>query len=363
MKFWEIGKRNLKEIYRNPVLLGFLLGMPLAFMLVFVAATGGGQVGPIAMSVVDEDSSENSTAFIQYVGSDIGGASAIELSEPIYSEESQAQQDLDEGKISFYLLIPSGFQAAQQTQQTINLELIYKAADPMLGLQLKPLIEAVGSEFLGVAPPFNVELKETESKIKNLAVNFYAPGIVVFGLMILISTAAEIIAGDREKGFLARMFTTPVKPSDFILGYTLPFIPVLILSTLIYLGVGMALGLTVVGNLGHAFLIFFLIGLCGIGLGMIVGSLVKSESQAGVSWIFIVPIAMISGTMFTVEYMPSALRSVAGVLPFIHAVDASRAVINGSSFSAIVSDIYWLVGWAVALFAAGILLFRRTMVS
>jgi ABC-2 type transport system permease protein len=143
----------------------------------------------------------------------------------------------------------------------------------------------------------------------------------------------------------------------------LPFIPVLIVSTLLYLGVGMALGLTVVGNLGHAFLIFFLVGLCGIGTGMIVGSLVKSESQAGVSWLFIVPMAMISGAWFTVDRMPSALRSVAEALPFIHAIDASRAVLNGSSFSAIVIDIYWLVGWAVALFAAGILLFRRTMVS
>jgi len=359
MNFWEIGKRNLKEISRNPVLLGFLLGMPVAFMLVFCAAAGGGQAGPIAMSIVDEDHSQNSSAFIQYLGS----TEAIELNEPVYSEESQAQEDLEDGRISFYLLIPSGFEEAQQAQQTINLELVYKGADPMLGLQIKPIIEAVGSEFLGVAPPLNVELTATESKIKNPAVNFYAPGIVVFGLMILISTAAEIIAGDREKGFLARMFTTPARPWDFILGYSLPFIPVLIISTLIYLGVGMALGLTVVGNLGYAFLIFFLIGLCAIGIGMIVGSLVKSGSQAGVSWLFIVPIAMISGTMFTVEYMPSALRSVAGALPFIHAVDASRAVLNGSSFSAIILDLYWLIGWAVVLFAAGILLFRRTMVS
>ena len=359
MKFWEIGKRNLKEIYRNPVLLGFLLGMPVAFMLVFCAAAGGGQASPIALSIVDEDRSQTSSAFIQYLGS----VEAIELNEPIYSEKSQAQEDLEDGRISFYLFIPSGFQAAQQTQQTINLELVYKAADPMIGLQVKPIIEAVGSEFLGVAPPLNVELKGTESKIKNPAVNFYAPGIVVFGLMILISTAAEIIAGDREKGFLARMFTTPARPWDFILGYSLPFIPVLIVSTLIYLGVGMALGLTVVGNLGHAFLIFFLIGLCSIGIGMIVGSLIKSESQAGVSWIFIVPIAMISGAWFSTEGMPSAVKSVAGALPFIHAIDASRAVINGSSLSAIMPDLYWLVGWAVVLFAVGIVLFRRTMVS
>jgi len=359
MKFWEIGKRNLKEISRNPVLLGFLLGMPVAFMLVFVAAAGGAQAGPIALSVVDEDRSQSSSAFVQYLGS----TEAIQLNEPIYDEESQAQEDLENGEISYYLLIPSGFQQAQQTQQAINLELIYKAADPMTGLQLKPIIEAVGTGFLGVAPPLNVELKGTESLIKNPAVNFYFPGIAVYGLMILIATAAEIIAGDREKGFLSRMFTTPARPSDFILGYSLPFIPVLIISALVYLGVGMGLGLTVVGNLGHAFLIFFLIGLCAIGIGMIVGSLIKSESQAGISWLFIVPMAMISGAWFTVDRMPSALKSIADVRPFIHAIDACRAVVNGSSFSAISLDIYWLVGWAVVLFATGILLFRRTMVS
>jgi len=359
MKFWEIGKRNLKEISRNPVLLGFLLGMPVAFMLVFVAAAGGQQASPIAMSVVDEDGSQYSSAFTQTLGS----IEAIELNEPVYSEETQAQEDLENGEISYYLLIPSGFEQAQQTQQTINLELIYKAADPMLGLQLKPIIEAVASQFLGITPPVNVELKGTESKIKNPAVNFYFPGIAVYGLMILIATAAEIIAGDREKGFLSRMFTTPARPSDFILGYSLPFIPVLIISALVYLGVGMALGLTIVGNLGHAFLIFFLIGLCAIGVGMIVGSLIKSESQAGISWLFIVPMAMISGAWFTVDRMPSALKSIAGALPFIHAIDAARAVVNGSSFSAITLDIYWLVGWAVVLFAVGIVLFRRTMVS
>ena len=359
MNFWAIGKRNLKEIYRDPVLLGFLLGMPVAFMLVFCAAAGSAQASPIALSVVDEDHSQNSSAFTQCLGS----MDAIELNQPIYSAESQAQENLQDGKISFYLLIPSGFQAAQHGNQTINLELVYKAADPMTGLQLKPMIEAVASQFLGLAPPLNVDLKGTESRIKNPAVNFYAPGIAVYGLMILISTAAGIIAGDRERGFLSRMFTTPAKPWDFILGYSLPFIPVLIISTLIYLGVGIALGLTIVGNLGHAFLVFFLIGLCSIGIGMIVGSLVKSESQTGISWLFIVPMAMLSGAWFTVDRMPSALKSIAGVLPFIHAIDASRAVLNGSSFSAIILDIYWLVGWAVVLFMAGIMLFRRTMVS
>ena len=359
MKFWEIGKRNLKEIYRDPVVLGFLLGMPIAFMLVFCSAFGGEHASPISMSIVDEDRSRTSAAFIQCLGS----IEAIELNEPIYSEKSQAQEDLENGKIAFYLLLPSGFEEAKQAQQPVNLELAYKAADPMIGLQVKPIIEAVGSKFLGIPVPLNIELKGRESKIENETANFFFPGIAVFGLMILIATGAMIIAGDRERGFLDRMLTTPARPWDFILGYSLPFIPVLIVSTLIYLGIGMAMGLTIVGNLGLAFLIFFLIGLCSIGIAMIVGTLLKSESQAPICWVFIVPLAMISGAWFSVEGMPSAIKSIAGVLPFIHAIDASRSVINGASFSVVIPDFYWLIGWAVVLFAAGIVLFRRTMAS
>jgi len=130
MKFWEIGKRNLKEIYRNPVVLGFLLGMPLAFMLVFCSAFGGEHASPIAMSIVDEDRSQTSSAFIQCLGS----IEAIELNEPIYSEKSQAQEDLEDGRIPFYLLIPPGFEEAKQAQQTVNLDLAYTEADPMIGL-------------------------------------------------------------------------------------------------------------------------------------------------------------------------------------------------------------------------------------
>jgi ABC-2 type transport system permease protein len=311
------------------------------------------------MSIVDEDQSQTSVAFIGCLGS----IEATELNEPIYSEKYQAQEDLENGRISFYLFIPSGFEEAKQAQQTINLELVYKLADPMIGLQVKPIIEAVGSEFLGMSPLLNVELKGTEGKIKNEVVNFFAPGIAVFGLMILIATGAEIIAADREKGFLARMLTTPAKPWDFILGYSLPFIPVLFISTVIYLGVGMAMGLTIVGNLGHAFLVFFLIGLCSIGIAMIVGTLLKSESQAPICWVFIVPLAMISGAWFSVEGMPSAVKNVAEALPFIHAIDGSRAIINGASLSAIMPDLYWLVGWTVVLFVAGIVLFRKKMIS
>ena len=118
-------------------------------------------------------------------------------------------------------------------------------------------------------------------------------------------------------------------------------------------------------NCSLAFFSFFLIGICCVGIAMIIGSLVKSEAQGEpVCWIFLVPLAMLSGAWFSIDMMPTILVEIMSVFPFIHAIDAARQVITtGAGFVDILPDFYWLIGWTIALFAIGIVLFRRNMTS
>ena len=53
-----------------------------------------------------------------------------------------------------------------------------------------------------------------------------APGITIFGLAFMTLFSATLIARDRESSFLQRLYTTPLKPKDFILGYMLPILPI-----------------------------------------------------------------------------------------------------------------------------------------
>ncbi len=48
MRFFELAKRNLRETYRDPLALGFLLGFPLVFM-VFMGVAFGGETTPICL--------------------------------------------------------------------------------------------------------------------------------------------------------------------------------------------------------------------------------------------------------------------------------------------------------------------------
>ena len=58
----------------------------------------------------------------------------------------------------------------------------------------------------------------------NFQIQYLAPGITVFGLSFLSLFSSMLIAKDRTTGFVLRLFTSPLRPSDFILGSTLPMI-------------------------------------------------------------------------------------------------------------------------------------------
>lgn len=361
MRFWGIGNRNLKELYRDPLALGFLLGMPLAFILIFSFAFGGQATRPISLGVVDEDQSQISAAFVGC----LENIPAFEVGSLIYKSQSEAEEELNTGGLSVYLLIPHGFGEAVERHQAIDLTLAYNEVDPMLPQRVMPIVREAALGFLNIPVPLNIELSQREAEIKDEYINYLIPGMAVFGLMVLITSVGGIMARDRARGFLSRLMTTPARPSDFIFGYTLPFIPVIIISIAIYLGVGILMGLSIIGNFGLAYLILFIMGICCMGIGMILGTLAKSEDQAvGAPWIFIIPLVMISGAWWPVEQMPSVIKGIAETLPFLHAMDACRDVITrGAGFTSILPDLYWLIGWTVALFALGIVLFRRGMAS
>ena len=84
-----------------------------------------------------------------------------------------------------------------------------------------------------------VELFEIES---------LTPGITVFGLAFMTLFSATIIAKDRGGSLLLRLYTTPLTPTDFILGYTLPIIPIAVAQGIICYIVAFFLGLDLTIN-------------------------------------------------------------------------------------------------------------------
>ena len=365
MRVWELCKRNLKETYRDPLGMGFLLGFPLVFMLLFGAIFSGDNVTSYAVGVIDEDNTAQSQAFINEA---LANVSALEVTN--YDDADTALKDLKFGDLKAYIVIPSGF--GQQVSQNwqgekadITLQMTYDESDVMVSEQLISIINAVARSFARIEIPLTIDANPIHIETEINYTDFMGPGIIIFGLLILIPTAARPIVRDKEKGFMSRLLTTPTRPLDFILGYSLSMVVITIAQIIIFMLAAWAIGMNIVGNFWLAFLVFFLTGLCSIGVGMVIASLSKTEQQAEpLCWLISMPLATLSGCWFSIEMMPQYLRGFAYAFPYAHSIGASRGVlIRGVGLEAIGPDFLFLIGWAVVIFAIGIILFRRSMRS
>ncbi|MBQ8746987.1 MAG: ABC transporter permease [Clostridia bacterium] len=187
------------------------------------------------------------------------------------------------------------------------------------------------------------------------------PGVCVFGLSFITLFSATIIAKDRKSTLLQRLYTTPMRASDFILGYTLPLLPIAAAQCAITYAVALFLGLHLSVNILVAIVLILPISFLFIALGLLCGSIFTDKQVGGICGALLTNLtAWLSGTWFDLTLVGGIFEKVAYALPFVHAVEAERAVLNGD-FGGIFPHLWWVLGYGVVLMTAAILLFLRQM--
>lgn len=188
-----------------------------------------------------------------------------------------------------------------------------------------------------------------------------APGITVFGLSFMTLFSATIIAKDRGSSLLQRLYTTPMTPTDFILGYTLPIIPVAVVQSAVCYAVAIILGLEITVNILLSIVFIIPVSLLFVSLGLLFGSILSDKQVGGICGALLTNLsAWLSGTWFDLDLVGGAFKDIAYALPFVHAVEMERAVLSGN-VGGIFPHLWWVLGYGVAATVAAILLFLRQM--
>ena len=188
-----------------------------------------------------------------------------------------------------------------------------------------------------------------------------APGITVFGLSFMTLFSATIISKDRSSSLLQRLYTTPMTPMDFIIGYTLPIMPIAIAQCAICYIAAIILGLKITVNILFAIIFIIPVSLVYIALGLLCGSVLNDKQVGGICGALLTNLsAWVSGIWFDLELVGGVFKKIAYALPFVHAVDMERAVLSGD-YIGVFPHIWWVLGYATILFAAAVLLFLRQM--
>ena len=188
-----------------------------------------------------------------------------------------------------------------------------------------------------------------------------APGITVFGLSFITLFSAIIIAKDRNSSFLQRLYTTPLRPIDFVLGYTLPLVPIAMAQSGVCYVAAMVLGLDATVNMIYAVLAIVPVSVLYIGLGLLCGSVLNDKQVGGVCGALLTNLsAWLSGVWFDLDLVGGTFKKIAYGLPFVHAVEMHRAIVAGD-FSGIFPHAWFVFGYAAIVFAAAVWLFLRQM--
>ena len=187
------------------------------------------------------------------------------------------------------------------------------------------------------------------------------PGVTVFGLSFMTLFSATLIARDRGSALLQRLYTTPLTPLDFILGYTLPILVFAVAQCMICYAAALLLGLPLTTGILWAVLLILPVSLLYIGLGLLCGSVMNDKQVGGVCGALLTNLsAWLSGIWFDLELVGGVFQRIANVLPFVHAVELERAALAGD-LAAMLPHLPWVLGYAAAALVAAVLLFLRQM--
>lgn len=187
------------------------------------------------------------------------------------------------------------------------------------------------------------------------------PGICVFGLSFVSLFSAMLISKDRETSLQRRLFTTPLTAADFLLGYSLPMLPISVLQSVICYIAALILGLKPTVGILWALLFLLPAALLYIAIGLLCGSLLTDKQVGGICGALLTNLtAWLSGVWFDVSLMGKVFKKIADALPFIHAVELERAALAGD-ISAAVHELPIVLGYAVILSAVGIAVFTKKM--
>ena len=192
-------------------------------------------------------------------------------------------------------------------------------------------------------------------------INTLTPGITVFGLSFITLFSATLISKDRESAFLQRLYTTPLRASDFILGYMLPLLPLALGQAFVCYLFAITLGLDFDINVLYAVIGAIPMAVFNIALGLLCGSILGVKQVGGVCGALLTNLsAWFSGVWFDLNLVGGAFRKIANILPFVHAAELEKALFSGN-FDVASEHILPVIIYAVLTTAVAVACFLRQM--
>ena len=363
--------KELIQALRDPRMRSMLFLPPLIQLLIFGYAASL-DVDNAKIAWMDQDHTPESRQLL----SEFEGSGRFELA-GMPDNERAMQRMMDKGQVDAVIRVLPGFARDVKRGRTTNVQIlvdgtnsntasivsgyasqcIARYSNEVAQQGQRSMLVASTEESGGAIRPavpqitsrtrvwFNPDLRSR---------NYFIPGVIVNIItLVTLSLTAMAIVREKEIGTMEQLMVTPIRPTELIIGKTLPFVLVGIWDMLLVMGA--ALLIFHVPFRGSFWLLLgstLLFLLTSLGAGLFISTVSKTQQQAMMATsLFFQPFFMLSGFTFPIRNMPV----VAQWMTFLNPVRYFMEIVRGVFLQGAGVEALWTQMVALAIFGVVIL--------
>jgi ABC-2 type transport system permease protein len=368
-RIWAIIERDLRRFRRSPTLIVVSMIMPLV-QLVVLGHAFGGRIRNLEVGVVDQDHGVPAVKLKEMFQAVAANARTFDTVP--YSDQTQALDDLRNGRISAVLNIPPNFSRDSVAGANPRLALVEDNADQFAAATLEGTLGGLLGTFNRSADAPRESGAATLSVVELYPyvpyVQYLLPGSIVLAIFMSAMIGGGIIyIDDKARGLHEGYLVTPIRKIELILGFTLSGAAKAVLAGIVLITCGSLIAgipdplnpfrlarmllMVVATSLALISMMFLL-------MARVNDPLIPRAIYGMLSTVLFYP----SGAVYPVNAFPPWMRSLAVVDPFTYAVHGFKElVLKNTGLAAIATDLAVLMGFTVVTMFAATALFRRTL--
>jgi ABC-2 type transport system permease protein len=359
-----VARKEFRQIWRDTRTLMTLLFVPAFFLLLFGYALNF-DIRHVRLAIDDRDRSTESRALVSaFVNSGyfdlvatIGGSQTVD-------------RLMNTNDVRAVLIIPPGLGRAVQTTRPVAVQVLLNGdnantATTVMGYAVT-IIGSESARYQGTAAP--AALVSVEPRVwynpSLRSTLFLVPGLIAYISMItaVVSTALSIVR-EKERGTMEQVRMAPLDAASFVVGKTVPYFVVSLLSDFVIIIASMTLfGMPMRGSWLLLLLALSLFLAGALGLGLLISSVADTQQvafQAALLASFL-PTLMLSGFIFPIASMPPFLQLVTYAVPARYFLIALRGVVlKGAGIAAFGVELAALAAFAAVVLALASIRLRR----
>lgn len=355
-------RTQFKGFWRDPVAMFFTLLFPLLFLFVFGSIFKNTDMN-FNIAIINNSQTEFAKDFVTKT-SENDTFKVVEV-----SSLDDAKEKMSRGEVDSIVELPTNFGEIKTVGNVPapagEMAVYYEESSPQSGQTvasvMQGVLDGINRETTNYVPPLTVVQKSTSTAGLS-QFDYTFSGMLAFTLLSLgIFGLASTLPAQKKNGVLRRIRATPFRAPQLILGTSLLFVALGVISLTLMMTVGLTVFNFDMRGDWLTFAVFVLASLfMMIGFGLAIGGWAKNENQAApLSNLIAFPMMFLSGVFFPRFLMPEWLQGVTSWIPLTPVSDGIRYITTeGASLITVLPQLGMVIGWGLVAYLIAFKVFR-----